>query len=68
MNIVFWLNNPPVACKGVFNETVRQWKEDCYYIIDNKMQDDRKLLMTDESDFAGAKVIIWLSMKIRKRS
>lgn len=57
MNIVFWLNNPPVACKGVFNETVRQWKEECYYIIDNKMQDDRKLLMTDESDFAGAKVI-----------
>lgn len=44
MNIIFWLNHPPVACKGVFDAVGAMWGDKCYYVCENGFDKNRALL------------------------
>lgn len=32
MELIFWLDTPPVCCRGVFDEVSKKWPEQTYYV------------------------------------
>ena len=57
MDIIFWLNTPPVACRGVFNEVSRLWKGKTYYVCAEKMSEERIMTQHGENDYAEAEYL-----------
>lgn len=57
MDIVFWLNTPPVACRGVFNEVSRIWEGNTYFLCAAKMSKERMLTKDDNTDYGDAEYI-----------
>lgn len=48
--LVFWLDGPPVCCKGVFDAVANLWKGDVYYVITRRIDDNRARIITNDCD------------------
>lgn len=49
-NILFWLDGPPVCCKGLFDAVAEKWPGDAYYICTKKIGEDRAALVECEAN------------------
>lgn len=61
--LIFWLDGPPVCCKGVFDAVSNLWEGDVYYILTRKIDENRaKIVNNDKADNCRAKYIILTQM------
>lgn len=49
-NILFWLDGPPVCCKGLFDAVAEKWPGDAYYVCTKKIGEDRVALVECEEN------------------
>lgn len=54
-DIVFWLDGPPVCCKGLFDKVAEKWQGNAYYICTGGLDENRALILNDcgENDGTG---------------
>lgn len=57
MKIIFWLNGPPVAIKGVFNAVSEIWADETYYVVTKEMSDARKMVQSTDERYGKTKLI-----------
>lgn len=61
--LIFWLDGPPVCCKGVFDAVSNLWKGNVYYILTRKIDENRAMIVNnDKADNCRAKYIILTQM------
>lgn len=48
--LIFWLDGPPVCCKGVFDAVSNLWNGEVYYILTRKIDENRAMIVSSEND------------------
>lgn len=46
-DIIFWLDGPPVCCKGLFDKVAEQWQGKAYYVCTKGIDENRALIVND---------------------
>lgn len=49
-SIIFWLDAPPVCCKGLFDAVAEQWNGEACYVIAGEISEDRAVLVDSTCD------------------
>lgn len=59
--IIFWLDGPPLCCKGVFDATARLWKGKSYYVCTKEINENRAKIASETGKSDGSAEYVMLS-------
>lgn len=59
--IIFWLDGPPLCCKGVFDATARLWKGKSYYVCTKEISENRAKIASETGKSDGSAEYVMLS-------
>ena len=58
MNLIFWLDTPPVCCRGVFDKVSEKWSGETYYICMHNIGGVRQKITEQEETYGKAHLIL----------
>ena len=58
MNLIFWLDTPPVCCRGVFDKVSEKWSGKTYYICMHGIGGVRQKITEQEETYGKAHLIL----------
>ena len=58
MNLIFWLDTPPVCCRGVFDKVSEKWAGETYYVCMHNIGGVRQKITEQEETYGEAHLIL----------
>ncbi len=58
MELIFWLDTPPVCCRGVFDEVSKKWPEQTYYVCSHGIGGVRCKITKEVETYGKAHLIL----------
>lgn len=48
-DIIFWLDGPPICCKGIFDAVAKKWNGNTFYLCTKQIDQNRSLILGEDN-------------------